>query len=49
MVCKLCLEYFDFWTILVHGRFDDSSPIAHVAIDTHYVWAARGLTYKGQL
>ena len=29
---------FDFWTILVHGRFDDSSHFA--LMDTHYVWAA---------
>ena len=35
------LLYFDFWTILVHGRFDDSSHFVH-SIDTHYVWAAFG-------
>ena len=35
------LLYFDFWTILVQGRFDDSSHFVHV-IDTHYVWAAFG-------
>ena len=37
-------SYFDFWTILVHGSFDDSSHFVHVnyLIDTHYVWAASG-------
>ena len=33
--------YFDFWTILVLGGFDDSSHFFHV-IDKHYVWAACG-------
>ena len=33
------LLYVDFWTILVHGRFDDSSHFVHI-IDTHYVWVA---------
>ena len=34
---------YDFWTILVHGRFDNSSHFVHV-IDTHYIWAACGET-----
>ena len=39
MYVSFVLLYFDFWTILVHGRFNDSSHFVHV-IDTHYVWAA---------
>ena len=35
---------FDFWTILVHVRFDDSFHFVHV-IDTHYVWVTCGWTY----
>ena len=27
------LLYFDFWTILVHGSFDDSSHFVHVNIN----------------
>ena len=34
---------YDFWTILVHGRFDNSSHFVYV-IDTHYIWAACGET-----
>ena len=40
MLALFCL-YFDFCTILVHGRFDNSSHFVHV-IDTHYVWATCG-------
>ena len=39
------LLYFDFWTILVHGRFDDLSHYVHV-IDTHYVWAVLPVEYR---
>ena len=30
---SLVLLYFDFWTILVHGSFDDSSYFVHVNIN----------------
>ena len=33
------LLYFDFWTILVYGRFDDSSHFVHVIV-AHYGWAS---------
>ena len=37
------LLYFDFWTILVHGSFDNSPHFVHV-IDTHYIWATCDLS-----
>ena len=39
---RFVLLYFDFWTISVHGSFEDSSHFVPV-IDTHYDWAACGL------
>ena len=45
MYVSFVLLYFDFWTILVHGRFEDSSHFDRF-IDTHFVWAACALTCK---